>query len=132
DFDENSSVVAVTRDQFETWTRPILDRILMPIRRALGDASLKRDDVDEIILVGGATRMPCLVDRVQELFGKAPRCSLNPDEVVALGAAVHAGLLDRHETLNDLVVTDVAPFTMGVEVSRDLGAETREGYFLPV
>lgn len=132
EFDEKPSVVTITREDFEGWTKPILNRILMPIRRALGDAQLKRDDADEIILVGGATRMPCLAGQIEDLFGKAPRCSLNPDEVVALGAAIHGGLLDRHETLTDLVVTDVAPFTMGVEISRDVGTETRDGYFLPI
>jgi len=131
-FEESSPAITITREQFEKWTSPILDRILMPMRRALGDARVKREDADEILLVGGATRMPSLVNRVEELFGKAPKSSLNPDEVVALGAAVHGGLLDRHEVLNDLVVTDVAPFTMGVEISRDVGSEVREGYFLPV
>ena len=67
-----------------------------------------------------------------ELLGKSPQCRLNPDEVVALGAAVQAGLFARSEGVKDLVVTDVAPFTLGVEIAKDFGPERRSGYFLPV
>jgi molecular chaperone HscC len=98
----------------------------------LGDAGLKRSGIDEVILVGGATRMPTLIERVTDLFGKAPLCRLNPDEVVALGAGIQAGLIARDASLDDLVVTDVAPFTLGVAISKKLGLEHREGYFLPV
>jgi molecular chaperone HscC len=98
----------------------------------LGDAKLSRDRLDEVILVGGATRMPLVIKRVTELLGKEPRCRLNPDEVVALGAAVQAGLVGRAAAVEDLVVTDVSPFTLGVEVAKDLGAEVRDGYFDPV
>ena len=124
--------VTVTRDEFEQWIEHVLVRIELPIRRSLGDARLKRSDVDEIILVGGATRMPVVVRRVTELFGKSPRCRIDPDEVVAMGAAVQAGLIDRDERLEDLVVTDVAPFTLGYEVSRRVGLEHRSGYFSPI
>jgi molecular chaperone HscC len=88
--------------------------------------------VDEVILVGGATRMPVVVRRVTELFGKAPHCRLNPDEVVALGAAVQAGLVGRAAAVEDLVVTDVAPFTLGVEVTKSFGGQHQDGYFDPV
>jgi molecular chaperone HscC len=76
--------------------------------------------------------MPLVVRRVTELLGKDPRRRLNPDEVVALGAAVQAGLVGRAEAVEDLVVTDVAPFTLGVEVCKLFGGEHREGYFDPV
>jgi molecular chaperone HscC len=132
DFHDDSPTVAVTRAELEAWTRHILARIELPIRRVLGDARLKREDVDEVILVGGATRMPLVIDRVTELLGKAPQRRLNPDEVVAVGAAVQAGLIARDESVEDLVVTDVAPFTLGVEVSKRFGHERRAGYFLPV
>jgi molecular chaperone HscC len=124
--------VTVTREQFEAWTRPILARIELPIRRVLGDAKLTREQVHEVILVGGATRMPQVAARVTELLGKPPQRRLNPDEVVALGAAVQAGLFARSESVRDLVVTDVAPFTLGVEIAKDFGPERRGGYFLPV
>ena len=85
-----------------------------------------------MILVGGATRMPQVVDRVTDLLGKPPQRRLNPDEVVALGAAVQAGLIAQPKGVDDLVVTDVAPFTLGVEIAKDFGHERRDGYFLPV
>jgi molecular chaperone HscC len=132
EFHDKSPQVPVSREQFETWTRHILARVDLPVRRVLGDARLKREDVHQVLLVGGATRMPAVIDRVTELLGKSPQRRLNPDEVVALGAAVQAGLIAREEGVNDLVVTDVAPFTLGVEISKELGNERRHGYFLPI
>ncbi|WP_437186275.1 Hsp70 family protein [Planctomicrobium sp. SH668] len=129
---ESCPRLVVTREDLRVWSDPILERIVMPIRRALGDANVKREQIDEIILVGGATRMPALVDRVKELFCQEPRCSLNPDEVVALGAAVHGGIIDRHETLNEMVVTDVCPFTLGVEISKEIGGDNQGGFYLPI
>jgi molecular chaperone HscC len=129
---ESNPPITVARDQFETWTAPTLARIELPIRRVLGDAKIARDQISEIILVGGATRMPVVVRRVAELLGKEPQQRFNPDEVVALGAAVQAGLFARSAVVDDLVVTDVAPFTLGVEVAKQLGPERRAGYFLPI
>ena len=129
---DNSPTSTVTREQFERWTSHILNRIELPIRRALGDAKVKRDDIDELILVGGATRMPIVVQRAIELFGREPTCRLNPDEVVALGAAVQAGLFAREESVEDLVVTDVAPFTLGISIAREIGGERQDGYFMPI
>jgi molecular chaperone HscC len=110
----------------------LLARLDGPLRRALNDAKLSRDQIAEVLLVGGATRMPNVVERVSEWFGKPPQCRLNPDEVVALGAAVQAGLHAQHQSVDDIVVTDVAPFTLGIETSKRLGSEIREGYFLPI
>jgi molecular chaperone HscC len=132
DFPEGAAELEVTRGQFEGWTQHILSRIELPIRRVLGDARLKPDEVDEVILVGGATRMPFVIDRVTQLFGKPPHRRLNPDEVVALGAAVQAGLIARQQSVDELVVTDVAPFTLGVEICKQFGHEHRNGYFLPI
>jgi molecular chaperone HscC len=131
-YDDASPEVTVTRAQFEAWTQHILNRVDLPIRRVLGDANLSREDVDEVILVGGATRMPAVIERVTQLMGKPPHRRLNPDEVVALGAAVQAGLFARAQSVEDLVVTDVAPFTLGVMIVKDFGHERREGYFLPI
>jgi len=131
-FVDGGPEVTVTRSQFEQWTQHILARIELPIRRALGDAKLTRDRVHETLLVGGATRMPQVVARVTELMGKPPQQRLDPDTVVALGAAVQAGLCADSAGVEDLVVTDVAPFTLGVEISKQLGPEYRTGYFLPV
>lgn len=131
-FRDDSPRVTITREQFHNWTKHILARVELPIRRVLGDANLKRNDVDEVILVGGATRMPAVIDWVTHLFGKPPQRRLNPDEVVAIGAAVQAGLIAREESVKDLVVTDVAPFTLGIEVSKSFGVEHRDGYFMPI
>ncbi len=129
---ETSPKVEITRQQFQKWTEHILARIELPIRRGLGDASLKRADIHEVILVGGATRMPAVIEAVTKIFQKLPQRRLNPDEVVAQGAAVQAGLIAKEQSLDDMVVTDVCPFTLGVEVSRRIGMEVRDGYFLPV
>jgi molecular chaperone HscC len=132
DLRDDSTEVKVSREQFEQWTDHLMARIELPVRRCLGDAGLKPSDVDEVILVGGATRMPVVVERIGTLFGRTPRHRDNPDEVVALGAAVQAGLIARDASLEDLVVTDVAPFTLGISICKQLGMELKEGYFLPV
>jgi molecular chaperone HscC len=132
DLPDDAPRITVKREEFEKWTEHILSQTDGPLRRALGDARLKRQDVDEIILVGGATRMRAVKERVTRMFEKEPRCTLNPDEVVALGAAIQAGLIARDVTLEDLVVTDVSPFTLGIEVTHEIGGERRNGYFLPI
>jgi molecular chaperone HscC len=129
---ENGPTATVTRAQFQAWTSAILARVELPLRRVLGDARLSRKAIDEVILVGGATRMPAVVDQVGKLFGKPPHCRLNPDEVVALGAAVQAGLYASDHNVEDLVVTDVAPFTLGIEISKRFGSEFRGGYYMPI
>lgn len=131
-FDERTPSAVVTRAEFERWMEPILSRVESPVRRSLGDAKLSRHNIDNVILVGGATRMPMVIERVTQLFGREPQHRLNPDEVVALGAAVLGGIIGRDESLDDVVVTDVCPFTLGVEISKDFGGETRGGYFLPI
>ncbi|MFO0970475.1 MAG: Hsp70 family protein [Gemmataceae bacterium] len=122
----------ISRAELQAWTQNILARVETPIRRVLGDARLTHDKVDEVLLVGGATRMPMVTALVQRLFGKKPQCRLHPDEVVALGAAVQAGLIGKDRRVEEMVVTDVAPFTLGMEVSKQFGTEKRHGYFLPI
>ncbi len=129
---ENAEVVTVSRAQLQAWSESLMARLELPIRRALGDARISPDKVDEVILVGGATRMPQFIARAKQMFGRDPHCRLNPDEVVALGAAVQAGLIARHAGVDDMVVTDVAPYTLGVEISREFGHELRNGYFMPI
>lgn len=132
DIDAMAKEFTVQRRDFEEWISHILNRIELPVRRVLNDARVGKDDIDEVILVGGATRMPVVVDRVTKLLGKVPRGNLNPDEVVALGAAVQAGLFAKHQSVDEMVVTDVAPFTMGIEITKSLGGERRSGYFMPI
>ncbi|MFO0802221.1 MAG: Hsp70 family protein [Gemmataceae bacterium] len=129
---ENAKETTVDRAKLETWVTPILNRIELPIRKALADAKLTREQIDEVILVGGATRMPLVIRRVKELFGKDPHCRLNPDEVVALGAAVQGGLVGGTGAVDDLVVTDVAPFTLGIAVTKEFAGGMHDGYFSPI
>jgi len=103
----------LTRDQLESLTMNLVERTLGPCRLALKDAGLTPNDIDEVVLVGGSTRMPLVRQRVQELFGKTPHCELNPDEVVALGAAVQADILSGGTT--DMLLLDVTPLSLGIE-----------------
>ena len=103
----------LTRDQLESLTADIVERTLGPCRLALKDAGLASEAIDEVVLVGGATRMPLVRQRVQALFGKEPHCHLNPDEVVALGAAVQADILTGGTT--DMLLLDVTPLSLGIE-----------------
>ncbi len=102
-----------TRDQLESLTKHVIERTLAPCRMALKDAGLTPKDIDEVVLVGGSTRMPLVRQRVEALFGKAPHCHLNPDEVVALGAAVQADILSGGTT--DMLLLDVTPLSLGIE-----------------
>jgi len=103
----------LTRDQLESLAMEIIERTLVPCRMALKDAGLAPNDIDEIVLVGGSTRMPLVRQRVQELFEKTPHFDLDPDEVVALGAAVQADILSGGTT--DMLLLDVTPLSLGIE-----------------
>ena len=92
---------------------PLVAATLGPCRQALADAALRADQVDEVVLVGGSTRMPLVQRRVEELFGRTPHSRLNPDEVVALGAAVQAQILAGGIT--DMLLLDVTPLSLGIE-----------------
>ena len=103
----------LTRDQLESLVAGVIERTLAPCRMALKDAGLAPKDIDEVVLVGGSTRMPLVRQRVEALFGKTPHCHLNPDEVVALGAAVQADILSGGTT--DMLLLDVTPLSLGIE-----------------
>lgn len=103
----------LTRDQLESLTLNLVERTLGPCRLTLKDAGLTPQGIDEVVLVGGSTRMPLVRRQVQALFGKQPHCDLNPDEVVALGAAVQADILSGGTT--DLLLLDVTPLSLGIE-----------------
>jgi len=103
----------LTRDQLETLTKDLVEHTLKPCRLALKDAGLQAADIDEVVLVGGSTRMPLVRRCVQELFGKTPHSHLNPDEVVALGAAVQADILSGR--IQDMLLLDVTPLSLGIE-----------------
>ena len=103
----------VTRAEFEDLIRPIVDRTLEPCRQALADAGLTAGQIDEVVLVGGSTRIPLVRRLVGELFGKTPHTGLNPDEVVALGAAVQADILVTGN--REMLLLDVTPLSLGIE-----------------
>ena len=103
----------ITRAEFEAIIQPLVDRTLGPVRQALTDAGLQPRDIDEAVLVGGSTRIPLVRRAVQELFGRVPHSGLNPDEVVALGAAVQADILMTGN--RDMLLLDVTPLSLGIE-----------------
>jgi Fe-S protein assembly chaperone HscA len=106
-------VYEFTRGAFEALIRPIVDRTTGPVKQALADARLKPAEIDEVVLVGGTTRTPLIRRTVQEFFNRNPHTELNPDEVVALGAAVQANILDRGVT--NMLLLDVTPLSLGIE-----------------
>ena len=103
----------ITRREFEAVIQPLVDRTLGPVRQALADAGLQPRDIDEAVLVGGSTRIPLVRRAVEELFGRPPHVELNPDEVVALGAAVQADILVTGN--RDMLLLDVTPLSLGIE-----------------
>ncbi len=102
-----------TRGALDALIHPVVDRTMGPVKQALGDAQLKPTDIEEVVLVGGATRTPLIRRTVQEYFDRKPHTELNPDEVVALGAAVQANILDRGVT--NMLLLDVTPLSLGIE-----------------
>jgi len=106
-------VMKLTRSKFEALVEPILKRLMPPVEQAIKDAGLEPKNIEEIVLVGGSTRIPKVQEMVKAFFGKEPNKSVNPDEVVALGAAVQAGVLGGEKT--DILLLDVTPLTLGIE-----------------
>ncbi len=106
-------VMTMTRAKLEQLTNDLVERSLEPLRRALQDASLKPSEVNEVVMVGGMTRMPAVQEAVRRLFGKEPHKGVNPDEVVAIGAAIQAGVLGGE--VKDILLLDVTPLTLSVE-----------------
>jgi len=108
----------ITREQFEQLIQPIIDRTVGPCKQALKDANLKPEQIDEVVLVGGSTRIPKVRALVQELFRRVPHTDLNPDEVVALGAAVQANILGGgSQATQNMLLLDVTPLSLGIEVA---------------
>ena len=122
----------MSREDAESAWQPLLERIRTPILRAFSDAGLGLTQVDEVLLVGGSTRLPCVARLAAHLFGRLPVRSLPPDEAVAMGAAVQAGLKAGDSDLSDMVATDVAPFTIGVATMTQLGSQRVAGVFSPI
>ncbi len=106
-------VMKLTRAKLEELVMDLVDKTMEPVKKALDDSGFKKEDIDEVILVGGMTKMPLIQRKVEEFFGKKPNMSVNPDEVVAIGAAVQAGVLQGE--VKDVLLLDVTPLSLGIE-----------------
>ena len=104
---------SLTRSRFESMIKGIVDKTIGPVRQALSDAGLTKNDIDQVLLVGGSTRIPCVQEAVRRELGKEPNKSVNPDEVVAMGAAIQGGVLTGD--VNDVLLLDVTPLSLGIE-----------------
>ena len=125
----------LTEDRFGALCEPLLQRLRNPVERALRDARIRPSDLHEIVLAGGATRMPLVRKLVTRMFGRFPASNLNPDEVVALGVAVQAGLKMEDAALDEVVMTDVCPYTLGINISQQSEASANGwagGFYMPI
>ncbi len=124
---------SLTRAEFEERCKPLLERVQRTLERAMKDARLGPAAVNQVILVGGSTRMPVIRNLVGRLFGQLPLSHLNPDEIMGMGAAVQAAMRDNDSALADFVLTDVCPYTLGIEIAVESGPSSYEqGHFLPI
>ena len=105
----------LTRAKFESLIADLVKRTIEPCKSALKDANLSASDIDEVILVGGSTRIPCVQKAVEDFFGKAPSKSVNPDECVAIGAAIQGAIINKENGVDDIVLLDVTPLSIGIE-----------------
>jgi len=129
---DKTASLEINESEFEKLVAPLLERLSRPIKGALRDARVRVEEISEIVFVGGATRMPCIRKLATRLFQRFPATGINPDEVVVHGAAVQAGLKARDSALNETVLTDVCPYTLGIEVSLGDSGKATPGYFQPI
>ncbi|RML76182.1 Chaperone protein HscC [Pseudomonas savastanoi pv. savastanoi] len=122
----------ITQEQMNDLFAPLLARLRAPIERALRDAKIRVADLDEILLVGGTTRMPLIRKLAAGMFGRFPAITLNTDEVVAQGAAIQAALKQRDAALEEVVLTDVCPYTLGIETTQYVFNGYQSGHYLPI
>lgn len=113
-------VTTLTRAKLESLVEHLVASTLEPVKTALKDSGLTKDDINDVLLVGGQTRMPLVQKYVKEFFNKEPRKDINPDEAVALGAAVQGGVLNKHESVDNLVLLDVTPLSLGIATMNDV------------
>lgn len=120
-------------EAYEKACEELLERIRIPIKRSLSDANIRIKDIDKVVLIGGATKLRIIRKFVSKLFGFIPDTSINPDEAVALGAAIQGAMKERNALIREVILTDVCPFTLGTEVVMSLGDNWIEsGHFCPI
>ncbi|WP_339938061.1 Hsp70 family protein, partial [Undibacterium luofuense] len=130
---ESTLQLEFNEELFTKITTPLVKRLREPVERALRDTNLRSNQLDSIVLAGGATRMPIIKRLVTLMFGRFPLSDINPDEVVAMGAAVQAGLKMKDSALNEVVMTDVAPYSLGIDVAvRVSQNQSSSGHFSPI
>ncbi len=129
---EKTHAMPLTLQQYEEACAPLLERLRKPVERSLRDASVSLQDIDQIVLVGGATRSPVIRRFVERLFGRKPSLRIDPDVAVALGAALQCAMKERNRDIQEVVLTDVCPFTLGTEVVADNGTFEESGHYLPI
>ncbi|QVQ24718.1 molecular chaperone HscC [Achromobacter deleyi] len=128
-----SYALELSDGRYQELVDPLMARLRAPLERTLRDAGVRAADINEVVLAGGATRAPMIRNLVTRMFGRFPSVAFNPDEVVALGAAVMAGLKARDEDLREVVMTDVCPYSLGVEVVQQLSnGGPVDGHFSPI
>ena len=116
---EEMYALTVELPEYEKACEELLDKIRQPVRRSLSDAHIRLADIDKVVLVGGATKSPVIRRFVSKLFRAIPDTNINPDEAVALGAAIQGAMKERREAIKEVILTDVCPFTLGTEVVRE-------------
>jgi len=132
-WDDKSYEMEITAEQFETECAGLIANLRDPVLRSLRDSGIAADKLAEIVLVGGATRMPVVRKAVTRMFGRFPAASINPDEAVARGAAVQAALKARNADLNEVVLTDVCPYTLGIGTGeKNADGRVIDGIFSPI
>ncbi|MCR4641491.1 MAG: molecular chaperone HscC [Lachnospiraceae bacterium] len=123
----------LSSDEYEKNCEDLLERIRIPVRKSLSDAKLKLSEIDKVVLVGGATRLPLVRRMVGRLFRTLPDCSVNPDEAIAVGAAIQAAMKERRDSIREVILTDVCPFTLSTEVSIEReGGGFESGHVCPI
>ena len=132
DWQDQTFNCLITQEVFEEQAEHLIERLRQPIKKSLQDSKISPNDIHQIILVGGASRMPAVKKLIAKMFGRFPHCYLDPDQVVVQGVAIQAGLKSRNKALEELVVTDVAPYSLGVEVTDDLPNGRMHTYFDPI
>ncbi len=123
----------ISLKDYEALCEPLLEKIRKPVQRSLSDAHIKLSDIDEVVLVGGATKLSTVHNFIVKLFRKFPDTSINPDEAIALGAAIQAAMKERNEAVKEVILTDVCSFTLGTEISVERANGMYEaGHFMPI